>query len=133
VSVENAHRVLVYGGRNYEDRTRVFELLSLLVEPPTVIVHGACGWDAGKPEEWSLENLRGADRWAHEYALSRNISVETHPANWTMFGRRAGPKRNHQMVESSIDFAVGFPGGSGTVDMCDRINRKRIRHVVSNR
>lgn len=45
---------------------------------------------------WCRENLR-IDQW------------KEFPANWVMFGKGAGPRRNRQMVDSGADRCLAFP------------------------
>lgn len=102
-------RVLVCGGRDYQDRDFVFDALDRLharmgVE---VVIHGACP--------------TGADRWADEWAKDRGISVESYEADWVRLGNWAGPVRNQQMIdEGKPGGVVAFPGGKGTADMIRR-------------
>jgi hypothetical protein len=41
----------------------------------------------------------GADFQAKTYARELRIPIEAHPADWTAYGRAAGPLRNRKMVE----------------------------------
>jgi hypothetical protein len=66
--------------------------------------------------------MKGADKCAHEYALSRAIPVRPFPAKWTSLGRRAGPIRNAEMLRELTSWdgcvsLIAFPGGKGTADM----------------
>lgn len=98
-----AHRrVLVCGGRNFHDQTNVYEWLDCLhmQTPIGLIIHG---------------DAKGADRLGGQWAESRGIDVEVYPANWRLFGRRAGYIRNQQMLrEGKPDQVMAFPGGVGT-------------------
>ena len=105
-------RVLVCGGRNYQDRDRVFSELDWLDQEYDfyVVVHGACRDRNG--------NLRGADRWAEEWAKARERTYWGHPAEWETWGREAGPRRNFSMLRhTNPDLVIAFPGGKGTADM----------------
>lgn len=115
--------LIVTGGRDYADRAFVFETLDRLhaESPIDLVVHGACGWSKGQPELHLVSLLRGADRWAHEWALARGVDVEPRPADWRFEGRAAGPKRNARMLFAHPDAAVAvFPGGKGTEDCARR-------------
>lgn len=104
-------RVLVFGGRNYDNRASIRRELSQL-PPGTTIVHGDCRrWDKER-QQWV-----GADYLAGEVARALGFKVETHPANWAKFGPGAGPRRNEEMARANIDKAIGFPGGTGSNDM----------------
>ena len=104
-------RILVCGGRDYQNRNRVFEVLSDLVNMSEdnplgdhcTIIHGSCP--------------TGADRWADEWAVVHWKSIDEYPADWKRFGHSAGPRRNTQMIdESAPDLVVAFPGRDGTAD-----------------
>lgn len=93
-------RILVCGGRSYEDWNAVSKALKSL--EPTVIIQG------GAP---------GADRLAQKWAEHNAIPVVTYPANWNT-GKKGGPMRNAFMLgDSRPDMVVAFPGGTGTADM----------------
>jgi len=95
-------RILVCGGRDYDDRKKVFEALDTLDNPCALIEGGA----------------RGADRLAREWAIDNNVPIFTFNADWETYGRAAGPIRNKQMlVEGKPDIVIAFPGGAGTANM----------------
>lgn len=98
-------RVLVCGGRSFEDRKTVGRVLAILHEarPISLVISG------GAP---------GADRLGELWAQHRKIAVCTFPANWRFEGRAAGPIRNARMLEfGKPDLVVAFPGGPGTQNM----------------
>ncbi len=101
-------RVIVCGGRDYQDREAVFIALDKLHAKNgiTCVIHGAC--------------KTGADRWADEWARDRFVEVERYEADWVRLGTYAGPCRNQEMADSHPDGAVVFPGGKGTADMVRR-------------
>ena len=98
-------RALVSGGRSFSDRGMVFHALDQVHKddergPITTIIEGGC---------------TGTDTHASDWALSRNVAVETFPANWEKYGKAAGPIRNEEMFAlGKPDIAVFFPGGAGT-------------------
>lgn len=93
-------RVLVCGGRTYEEWKTVSRVLASL--KPTVIIQG------GAP---------GADRLAAKWADVNGVPLVTYPALWHQ-GKKAGPIRNDFMLKDSRpDLVVAFPGGKGTEDM----------------
>jgi hypothetical protein len=106
-------RVLVCGGRNYDDfecvRRTLDELLAGDADP--VVIHGAA---------------RGADSLAGRWAIEHNVHVEACPADWNRHGRAAGPIRNQQMLDHKPDVVLAFPGGSGTKDMITRARRAGV-------
>lgn len=122
-------KLLVCGGRNYEDYETAKGVLDILHRdnPITTIIHG---------EADGADSL--ADRWARENRISRH----TFPAQWENFsepckvkhrwdGKKynaiAGFIRNQRMLEEGRpDCALALPGGSGTRDMVDRLIKANL-------
>lgn len=100
-------RVLVCGGRDFDDERRVQRELNKFYEviaefgPMTIIHGGACGAD----------NL--AARWAYD----NKVPSKVYPAQWGRHGKAAGPIRNNEMLKSGVDWVIAFPGGNGTEHM----------------
>lgn len=90
-------RVIVCGGRDYEDREVLFHEMHLLAEQHgwlTVIEGGA----------------RGADAFAREWAKLCYHGLVTFEADWQAHGTAAGPIRNAQMlVSGKPDLVLAFP------------------------
>jgi hypothetical protein len=98
-------RILVCGGRDYDDRDQLFRILDAahLANPVILLIHGAA---------------RGADTLAADWALSRGILCQAYPADWAAHGNAAGPIRNRQMLEDGKPhLVIAFAGGKGTADM----------------
>lgn len=97
-------KVLVCGGRDFNERSRLFAAMDdLRVELGiTMVIHG---------------DARGADRLAGEWAKSRGIHVAAVPALWDFYDRQAGPLRNAAMLTLGPLAVVAFPGGAGTASM----------------
>lgn len=103
-----AVRVLVCGGRNYDDRELVRIVLDRIHKetPITAIIHGAAP---------------GADTLAGWWATVNEVSNQDYPADWKKHGKAAGPIRNLQMLtEGRPDMVLAFPGGRGTANMVDQ-------------
>ena len=109
----NEFRVLVCGGRDYADRTRLFHFMDRVLETiggtgenprrDVVIIHGAA---------------RGADLLADDYGRERELRVIRYPADWRNHGRSAGPIRNKLMLtDGQPHVIIAFEGGKGTADM----------------
>lgn len=96
-------KVLVCGGRRYQDRETLQRVLRSL-NISFIIEGGASGCDA----------------MAREFAITNNIPHRTFLAAWGKWGRAAGPIRNQQMISEKPDLVVAFPGGNGTKDMINR-------------
>ena len=103
-------RVLVCGGRNYNNADKVYEVLCDV--SPSSIIHG---------------NAAGADDLADAWAKANHVPVMPFSADWGTFGRSAGPKRNQEMLDKGKpDLVVAFPGGKGTADMARRASAAKI-------
>lgn len=117
-------KLLVCGGRDFADRDFVFACLDRVDRKHTVglLAHGACCYRDG--------TLRGADRWADEWAAARGVTVSRFPVtptDWGRHGLRAGPMRNmHMLAAIGPDAAVAFPGGSGTADMVAKLEARGV-------
>ena len=106
-------KVLVWGGRDFQDKARVFATLDGL--DPALVIHGGA---------------RGADSLAEKWAATRQVPCHVYPADWRRHGRAAGPIRNREMLEQSKpDLVVAFPGGRGTAHMV-RIARDAGYRVI---
>lgn len=107
-------RVLVCGGRGYEDRVSLFKVLDAAhyANPIECLIHGAA---------------RGADSLAADWALDRDVLCKAYPADWDRDGRAAGPIRNQRMLdEGKPHMVVAFPGGRGTADMIRRAEKAGV-------
>ena len=96
-------RVLVCGGRDYNDADRIGSVLWRLEPFPSMIIHGCAS---------------GADTLAGSWAERYGVPVAEYPADWKAHGKGAGPIRNAKMLlDAKPDLVVAFPGGRGTADM----------------
>lgn len=112
-------KVLVCGGRLYDDRETLFTIMDALHQnrrgPVSLLVHG---------------NANGADALAKEWASSRGLLQRWWAADWKTHGNGAGPIRNQKMLdEGKPDLVVAFPGGRGTADMVARATRAGVEVI----
>lgn len=92
--------------------------LSLAYAQPVVVREGQCPYG-------------GVDDYAYEWATlhaAGGVEPDRMPANWTQFGKAAGPLRNQDMVNKGLDICLGFPGPpvrkySGTVDCMNKAHK----------
>ena len=108
-------RVLVCGGRNYGNITRVAQTLDALAREGTltIIEGGATGAD------------QIARQWWRHYSRGEIFTVR---ADWKKNGKAAGPIRNQLMLDHyKPDIVVAFPGGSGTADMVRRAKAAGVK------
>ena len=98
-------RVVIGGHRDFYN----YELLSTYVDMclsnikdqyEIIIVSGTC---------------RGTDQLGERYAKEHGFKCERYPAQWDIYGKKAGPIRNEYMVSIS-DYVIAFwtGGGRGT-------------------
>ena len=109
-------KILVCGGRHYEDRAAVERILTAL-DPDEVVTGGATG----------------VDFWAYNWARNTGLIRHVYPANWDRHGRAAGPIRNQVMLDrEEPDLVVVFPGGRGTADMARKAEEAgvKIKRIV---
>jgi hypothetical protein len=106
----NEFRVLVTGGRDYDNRERLYVILDKVRKAASL---------AGKSFTLVHGGAKGADSLSHEWAASRQISdVRVYEADWQTHGRSAGPIRNKKMLTNeSPDVIIAFKGGNGTAHM----------------
>lgn len=109
------YRVLVCGGRDFNDADKLIDKLDLIKEEYVpegskfVLIHG---------------DARGADYLANSWAEFHKFKIKKFPANWKKFGKAAGHIRNAQMLEEgSPDLVVAFPGGRGTLNMIQQAEK----------
>ena len=103
-------RLIIAGGRDYKFTQEDINWLDSIAaenEIEFVISGGASG----------------ADECGESWARSRDIPMTIVNADWTTYGKAAGPLRNERMALGADAVAL-FPGGRGTADM----KRRAIKH-----
>ena len=106
-------RVLVCGGRNYGSQDGQLDRLRRTLDAALDAAQSA-----GKVAVIIHGNARGADLLADQYAREKSIRVLPFPADWNLYGRRAGPIRNKLMLtESQPHVIIACKGGNGTAHM----------------
>jgi hypothetical protein len=124
-------KVLAFGGRHYTNYGAIMDQLAQLqkkVAPITLLIHGGA---------------IGADIMAaHVAQWCFGIETKAFPADWNnvltpgavirwRYGKPynavAGHWRNQQMIdEGEPEYGIGFPGGTGTADMAERLRLANI-------
>lgn len=113
-------KVLVCGGRDYDDWPKMKEELDALHETRifTEVIHGAAD---------------GADRLSGVWARWYGIKESPYPADWKKHKKAAGPIRNKQMLdEGKPDLVIAFKGGTGTANMISQATKAGIEIVKIN-
>lgn len=111
----------VTGGRNYDDRERLYRVLDevLLRFPSTVLVHGGAN---------------GADLLADLWARDRGLSTLLHLPTLGGLGERLYFLRNQRVVDNLIgegNVLVSFPGGVGTRDCVRRAKKAGLKVIAA--
>jgi hypothetical protein len=110
-------KVLVCGGRDFRDKALLDGALSELDNAVNIteIIHGGAN---------------GADTMAGCWAEQYNIPVTVYKADWSRYGRSAGPRRNEKMLyEGKPDIVLAFPGGRGTAHMVGIAEKAGVKVV----
>jgi hypothetical protein len=75
----------------------------------------------------------GADNLAEQWAKAHNIPITVYPADWTRYGRSAGPRRNHDIIincDKCIAFWDGESNGTGhAIGLCTKY--KKPVHIIT--
>lgn len=108
-------RILVCGGRDFNDYKLVKAILSKY-DDETILIHGG---------------QSGADTLSDKYGKRRGwpiFSFAVTDEMWKKQGRAAGPIRNRRMVvEGRPDEVIAFPGDSGTENMISQVEHPQGR------
>lgn len=118
-------RVLVCGGRHFSDVPKLWRYLDdLLAREPErgidEIIEGASD-DVTGP-------YVGADYWAHQWAIARDVGTTRFHAFWKEQGPAAGPIRNQRMLdEGHHKIGLAFVGNRGTANMIEKAEAAGVR------
>ncbi len=112
-------RILVTGGRKFDDKELLFEFLDRLHQERsiTLVIHGAA---------------RGADSLAEKWGKARG--VETLPCLPDVERYKDGVWReqSEQMLAHKPDLVVAFPGGNGTANMVELAQRAGVEVMLAS-
>ena len=121
-------RVIIAGGRDFDDyqllKATMDKLLCNITDEITVV----CG------------QAKGADTLGEQYAMEKGYTIDYYPAQWKLFGKRAGYLRNEQMAQNADALAAFWNGESrGTKNMIElakrygkEVSRSDIPTMVAN-
>lgn len=82
-------RIIVCGGRDFTDKKKFSKYLDIILsryENIEIVSGGA----------------KGADSFSEEYAHEHGISITIFKANWSKYGKAAGPIRNKEMLKYAL-------------------------------
>ncbi len=82
-------------------------------------------------EEIVSGTARGADTLGEQFAKEYNIQVKQFPANWDLYGKSAGYRRNAEMADYA-DALIAFWNGEskGTMHMINLAKEKNLKVVI---
>ena len=104
--------LIICGSRHFDD----YELLRRIVDKALEF------YGKGKDVEIISGHCSGADGLGEKYAKEHNLDLSIFRANWSQYGKSAGPIRNKQMIDYIKDFAhnlvIAFvsPTSTGTMN-----------------
>lgn len=110
-------RVIIAGGRDFDDyqllKATMDKLLCNITDEITVV----CG------------QAKGADTLGEQYAMEKGYTIDYYPAQWKLYGKRAGYLRNEQMAQNADALAAFWNGESrGTKNMIELAKRYALRN-----
>lgn len=102
-------KTIIAGGRDITDYGLVCEAVKASGIEITEVVSGCA---------------RGVDRLGERWAGKNGVHVESFPAQWTKFGKAAGPLRNAEMAAYADALIAIWDGQSkGTKDMIEQAEK----------
>jgi hypothetical protein len=110
-------KVIVAGGRDFND----YDLLK------TKLDHILCNKRKSHQIYILSGKAKGADSLGERYARENNFQVLSFPANWDLYGRQAGVKRNAEMANEANALIAFWDGEShGTKHMIEIATKKGL-------
>lgn len=117
-------KVIIAGSRHLED--------ARILEAAMIAARGAS--DAFIPSEVVCGMAKGADTLGMEWASRNGLAVKGFPADWSTYGKAAGPIRNMEMAkyaDSAIVIWNGRSAGSGDMIRCTvKLGKPYFSYIV---
>ena len=104
-------RLLICGGREFNDYEALDRAMKALPWTPEIIIQGGA---------------RGADALAKLWAEKHAVHCAEVPAMWRTFNKSAGNLRNRAMLLLAPEYCIALPGGPGTKDMVSQCKKANI-------
>ena len=109
-------KLIVAGGRTLTDYDLLKRNLDKLFSYDIEIVSGTAN---------------GADKLGEQWAKENYIPIKQFPANWDLYGKSAGYKRNEQMAQYADTLIAFWDGESkGTKHMIDLAHKYKLKVIV---
>ncbi len=115
-------KVIVCGSREFEHynylKSVLDDFFSTVEDKDITIISGGCS---------------GIDQLGEMYAEDNDLKMQRYPAQWKIYGKAAGPKRNREMV-AIADMVIAFPkkSGRGTKSLISYANKKGIPVIIND-
>lgn len=110
-------KVIIAGSRQVEDYKLVAEAMQRCGYEVTEVV---CGM------------ATGVDTLGYRWAQCNNVPIKEMPANWSQYGKAAGPMRNRQMAEYADAAVIIWDGKSrGSRNMINEMIRKNKPYFIA--
>ena len=109
-------RVIIAGGRNFDDYEKVRTTLNDIINDKKMII-----------TEILSGHAKGADSLGEHYAETNDIKLAMYPADWDLHGKSAGHIRNDAMSKDA-DMLIAFWDGKskGTANMINRALKREL-------
>ena len=113
-------KLIICGSRDWTNEEIIEKYIQGL-PPNSVVIHG---------------DAPGADKIAGRIAGERGHTVIEFEANWDLYGDKAGPIRNQEMLDFGVDKVTAFhedlANSTGTKDMITRARKAWIPVQIFN-
>ena len=125
-------RVVIFGGRRFGNK-RLFANTMVAFEREigkiTFVIEGNADGADAMGKRWAQINRRGvltyAPIWEDLHTMPVKIKTNKHGARYNSLATLV---RNQRMVdEGKLDYAIMFPGESGTADMARRLKAAGVK------
>ena len=99
-------RILITGSRHFDPHNpRNYQLMHQALSTTAQKLYAAGAADITVVHG----GASGADTLADIIASSLGFTIERYPAQWHLYGKKAGPIRNEEMVARGADIVLAFP------------------------
>ena len=111
-------RVIVAGSRSFNDYDYAEKILDK-------------AFSKHKPDFIVCGMANGADMMGYWYAIGKKIKIAEYPAEWGIYGRSAGYKRNIEMANNAEALVAFWDGeSSGTRQMINIARDRGLKIIV---
>jgi len=115
------YKIIIAGGRDFND----YDLLEKEVSGFLKTL------DIDNGLEIVSGGAKGVDAMGERFAKENDFSIKLFPADWSKYGRGAGPKRNRQMAEYATHLIAFWNGESkGTKSMITLAKKNDLNVTV---